>query len=517
MKCKFSLLLFLCALSLSGLAQRLNLQELVNKKQFQEVVVHADSLTSADSADYATMSAIGQAYEGLLRYKDAYLCFSHCLKMDTNNVDALNAVARNATNFGRIAEAKRCYHKVLVADSLNFYANYQLARLYFQLGDYDRATEHYHTLASIEGENPAILTGLADCHIKRGSGPNLLIALELYGRALSLNPENIRIASSLTNILLQAGDAKGALQVCDTALHYNPESRQMRQSKGLALYVLKDYAKADTIYSGLLAEGDSSFLNLKYGGAARYMFGHAFNSVDLLKKAHELDTTDVETALLYGAAIGKTYDRRLAYKLFDQAERNMQPKKFLSNLLVTLRGDILDRDGRWREAERLYYAAWKKDPAQLNFLYEINVHYWDVDPGLFQNEEILQKTIFAKYAYLTAYMKTDKSQKYLYNYRPFLEAVCEDAFFRNADEVTMLAPDGKKTKLAVADLRALVARLPQMPEEERLRREKMQKQITKTRKREKELRKSGAKLDTLALSKEEKEKARKLLKDAGLE
>lgn len=76
-------------------------------------------------------------------------------------------------------------------------------------------------------------------------------------------------------------------------------------------------------------------------------------------------------------------------------------------------------------------------------------------------------------------MKTDKSQKYLYNYRPFLEAVCEDAFFRNADEVTMLAPDGKKTKLAVADLRALVAQLPQMPEDERLRREKMQEHIKK--------------------------------------
>ena len=65
MKCKFSLLLFLCVLSLWGQAQSLNLQELVNKKQFQEVVARADSLTPADSADYATMSAIGQAYEGL--------------------------------------------------------------------------------------------------------------------------------------------------------------------------------------------------------------------------------------------------------------------------------------------------------------------------------------------------------------------------------------------------------------------------------------------------------------------
>lgn len=259
MKCKFSLLLFLCVLSLWGQAQSLNLQELVNKKQFQEVVARADSLTPADSADYATMSAIGQAYEGLLRYKEAYLCFSHCLKMDTNNVDALNAVARNAINFGRIAEAKQCYRKVLGTDSMNFYANYQLARLYYQLGDYGRATEHYHILASIEGENPSILTGLADCHIKRGTGPNTMIALSLYARALELNPENVRVASSLINTLLRMGDGQGALQVCDTALFYNPDNSQIRQSKGMALYMTKDYKQADSVYTDLLADGDSSF------------------------------------------------------------------------------------------------------------------------------------------------------------------------------------------------------------------------------------------------------------------
>ena len=81
----------------------------------------------------------------------------------------------------------------------------------------------------------------------------------------------------------------------------------------------------------------------------------------------------------------------------------------------------------------------------------------------------------------------------------------------------MLAPDGKKTKLAVSDLRALVAQLPQMPEDELLRRKKMQEQMLKVQKREKDLRKSGAKPDTLALNKEKEEKARKMLKDAGLE
>ena len=517
MKCKFSLLLFLCVLSLWGQAQSFTLQELVNKKQFQEVIARADSLTPADSADYATMSAIGQAYEGLLRYKDAYQCFSYCLKMDTNNVDALNAVARNPIIFAKIAHPKKCNNTGRAAHRINLYPKYQWPRLYYQLGDFGKATEHYHILASIEGENPSILTGLADCHIKKGTGPNTLIALSLYARALELNPENVRVASSLINVLLRMGDGKGALQVCDTALFYNPDNSQIRQSKGMALYMTKDYKQADSVYTGLLADGDSSFLNLKYAGAARYMSGHALDGVELLEKAYEMDSTDVETVMLYGASLGKTYDRKRAYELFDLAETNMQPKKFLVNLLTTFRGDALKRDGRWPEAEKLYYAAWKKDPDQLNFLYEISRHYWDVDPGLFRNEKELQKTIFSKYTYLMAYMKTDKSQKYLYNYRPFLEAVCEDAFFKNADEVTMLAPDGKKTKLAVSDLRALVAQLPQMPEDELLRRKKMQEQMLKVQKREKDLRKSGAKLDTLALSKEEEEKARKMLKDAGLE
>ena len=243
---KFTLLLFLCAYSVYGQAQRVNLQELVNKKQFQEVIVYVDSLTSADSTDYATLSAIGQAYEGMLRYKDAYRRFSYGLQLDTTNIEAWNAVARTALSFGKVSEAKRCYHKVLEADSLNFYANHQLARLYYQLGDYGKSMERYLVLASIDGENPAILSGLADCQMKKGDAPNVLIAISLYGRVLSLNPENVRVASSLINTLLRMGDSKGALQVCDTALYYNPESNPIRQSRGMALYMNKDYANQES-------------------------------------------------------------------------------------------------------------------------------------------------------------------------------------------------------------------------------------------------------------------------------
>ena len=42
------------------------------------------------------------------------------------------------------------------------------------------------------------------------------------------------------------GDGQGALQVCDTALFYNPDNSQIRQSKGMALYMTKDYKQADS-------------------------------------------------------------------------------------------------------------------------------------------------------------------------------------------------------------------------------------------------------------------------------
>ena len=80
---KYTVLLLLSVLSLMGQAQSLSFQELLNKKKFTEVIALADSLTPADSADYVTMSAIGQAYEGVLEYNEAYRCYQHCLQIDT--------------------------------------------------------------------------------------------------------------------------------------------------------------------------------------------------------------------------------------------------------------------------------------------------------------------------------------------------------------------------------------------------------------------------------------------------
>lgn len=76
--------------------------------------------------------------------------------MDTTNLDILNTLVRTATNLGKAKDAEWYFHKVLAADSLNFYANYQLARLYFQLGEYERAVDTYEKLQAWNEDNTAV-------------------------------------------------------------------------------------------------------------------------------------------------------------------------------------------------------------------------------------------------------------------------------------------------------------------------------------------------------------------------
>ena len=345
-KCNLVTVLLLCCLIFPGNAQEFNWQDLVNRKQYAAVIAHADSLTLADSSNYEIMNAIGQAYEGMLRYQKAYDYYRLCFSMDTTNLDILNILARTATNLGRAEDAERYFHQVLSADSSNFYANYQLARLYFQLGEYEKAVDAYEKLQAQNEDNTVLYRAIGDCYTRMEQYPSATTA---YFQAYNLNRENAGLAVALVNSLYRMGASSPdyiseGIAICDTALFYNPGNRQLLRSKGLGLYIVKQFVQADSVYSSLLADGDSTYLTLKYGGASKYYAGLYMPSVDILDMAYEQDTTSVEVCLLLGSALGKTYDRKRAYDLFDR----------LSDRVAILRhgqfvGDMLTRETNAQE------------------------------------------------------------------------------------------------------------------------------------------------------------------------
>lgn len=461
---KFCIFIVGCVLSLMGQAQVSTLQEMLNRKQYAVIIAQADSLMAVDSADYVTLYAIGQAYEGMLKYKEAYRCYQHCLSADTSNIDRLNAVARTATSLGRAADAERYFHRVLASDSLNFYANYQLARLYFQLGDYNKSIEKYQKLQEQDDNNPTLWQNIGDCYTRLESYPGAVLC---YFQAYNLNRENAGLAGALINTMLRLGGDYVAetLAVCDTALYYSPDNRQLLRNKGMALYMSKRYTEADTLYSNLCAAGDSSYFTLKYGGASGYYAGQYLKSIDLLELAYEVDTTSVEVCLLLGSALGKTYDRKRAFALLDQAEEGLKPNETLMNQLSMFRAETYQKNGQRTEAARLYYQIWKKSPLRLDVLASIRNMYFAQDIKKMESEKECQNALFIYVLYLNEFFKSGETSegKGLFFFKPFLQSCYEDLFFRGATEMPMLAPDGKVTSISLVDLRALINKLPDMP------------------------------------------------------
>ncbi|MDR1557700.1 MAG: hypothetical protein LBS88_11850 [Tannerellaceae bacterium] len=452
-----SFLLFLCAAQ--GKTQTEKWQELVNRRQYAEVVAQAVNLSPADSADSGKMYALALAYEGMLKYPEALNGFRHCFGMDTTSIDLLNALARTETNLGRSAAAERYYKQALAMDSTNFYANYQLARLYFQMEIITKALEKYEFLLSQYPDNPVLLSAIGDCHTRLGELPS---AAFCYFQAYGANRENATLASALINTLLRIGgeSAKAALEICDTALYYSPNNLMLKRNKAMTLFVNKQYAEADTLYSSLLMEGDSLPATVAYGGFSRYYAGQFMNAIDLLEWTYRRDTSVVDVCLLLGSALGKTYDRKRAYTLFDRAEKNMQPDSSKLKLLRFFRAETFRSDQRNDEAAACYYAIWTETKS-MDVLKGMADLYSVPSATAYKSENDRRRGLFCLVLYAQEQLKSGKKPEQPAYVRRLLTSFLEDAFFRNETELPMTAPDGKKSRLSMHLLQSLINRIPE--------------------------------------------------------
>lgn len=454
---------FSLAVSAQSSVSRQEMQDLVNRKQYAVALVYADSIRAALPVDYEALYVLGQAYEGMFKYPDAYTLYRQCLESDTTDIDYLNALARTSINLGRASEAERLFQKVLVTDSTHFYANYQLARLYSQLGEYEKAIEKYEYLQGQDKENAVLYRNIGDCYTRQDDWQGAAIA---YFHAYDLNRENAGLASALVNTLLRLGGdyVEEAVAICDTALYYNPDNRLLRRNKGMALYICRRYAEADSLYSSLLAEGDSTYLNFKYGGASKYYAGQYLASIEPLEIAYEQDTTSIEVCLLLGSALGKTFDRERAYDMLKRAEKGMQPDPFLVNQLLFFRAETYKRDGRREEAARLYYQLWQRNPERTDVLASLCSLYAVRAISQYKNEKDRERGLFAEILYLNEVLDRKQSVKGLDFHTFLLQSLYEDLFFKGVTEQSLVAPDGKKSSLSIVDLKSLINRLPEIPE-----------------------------------------------------
>jgi tetratricopeptide (TPR) repeat protein len=467
MKNRLFIIVSFCFCISAVVAQYSEWRDLLDKKQFGDVITQAGGLQPADSADFSKMYLLGQAYEGLLKYKEAYDCYKRCYTSDTTQTDLLNTLARVSNYIGKVKESEKYYKQVLRYDSADFYANYQLARLYVQVGNNREGMKYYNYLLEKDSGNPVILRAKGDCYTRMDS---LFPAMVCYHEAYYKNVENAPLAMLLVNTLLNLhhpllNDFAGeAMFVCDTALFYHPEDRGLRQKKAMIYYVKKDYVRSDSIYTQLLSEQDSSYITLKYCGCARYYSGKWDDAVEPLEKAFERDSSAYDVCLLLGASIGRTYDIKQAFQYFDKAEKLMEPDEYWSDILIQFRAEMFVKTGSCNKGAELYYRLWKKEKKQLSWLQNIQYCYARKNMEEMSDED-RQRSLFITYLYASEISekqkKTEQLNQYMY-LRFALEKFDEEMFFRGVDHLPMLSPDNRKNTLSKEKLKELLDVFPKI-------------------------------------------------------
>jgi len=119
-----------------------------------------------------------------------------------------------------------------------------------QSEDDEQAIVYYEYLLERDPNNPILLKTIGDCYYRLN---DKFSAAEAYWFVFQNNKENAGLASTLVNTLLPLpldDVLENALEVCDTALIYNPSNKRIIQHKGTALFMDKRYTEADRNSSG---------------------------------------------------------------------------------------------------------------------------------------------------------------------------------------------------------------------------------------------------------------------------
>lgn len=426
-------------------AQTDSIPSWLNNKQFEKIVALIPSLSAADSADINTTTAVAQAWEGMMDYRNAYKWYK-LNNPDTKRIEYYLSLGKAASFLGRNNEASDYFTQALKLDSANYYARYQLAQIARSNENMQDAIDRFERLSYAYPENISLHTTLADCYLKINDGARAAYSLLA---AHKLNRENPDIAANLSNLILSIGaKPKDAIIVCDTTLHYAPENRKLLLAKAMAFYTNKDYEEADTIFRKLLMMNDSSFVNLKYAGASRLGIQHYQSADSVLTAAFDLNPEDVENTLLYARALSGAQKTDEALEILDYTDTLLMPRKAIVYEVLKTRGDCARQLKKYEDALNYYYQAYQVLPDRKAIL---------MNMGAFCRQLPRDKSLYI----IKEIIETAKAQKQSLKpigamYWMQLKEYQKELFFENAKTVNIKSPQGKITQIPFDEIEAMI-------------------------------------------------------------
>lgn len=454
-------------------AQKTNqeiLDRLMTKNRYYEVLKYIDSLYRKGEKFPDVLLYEGKANEEVLRYKEAYRCYSDWVAKDSTNRDACLALARVSALSGRTMKAIGIYEKFSREDSLDFFVNYQLARLYQQNGKLISALKVYQRLHRADTTNPSLLKRIGDCYNQMGWNAN---AAAYYEEAFHLDPEDGKVVVKAANIMLTypalfPDYIHEGMALVDSALVYSPQLNSLQQLRGMFLYLQKRYPECEAIFSDLLVQGDSSRVNFKYQGLSLFHMKRYKEALTPLANADSLfrnsagDRTDFDLSMRYGEGLGYCKEIQKALTVFREIEQQMMPDKQTLYQLAYLSGTAWLQVNDRKQAIQNYWKAYLLNPKSKNIIYNLlNLHYdllTQEDKRQKVSEKEMQQGLFFRILFLQKFRERqpENENSYHSSSRDILQKELSEMFFKNENKLIVSDPDGKKYTYSADEIRELI-------------------------------------------------------------
>ena len=188
-------------------------ENLANTKQFDESLLMYYIISQIEPNNKHAWNGIGYTLTFLCDNNSSINAYHHSLKLNENNINALNGLGFFYTN-QLVIQSQKNASKDMDATANLAISNYEkvpsyqtnvnslngLGTIYALLEQYDKAIEHFGKALDLNTDRVVTLNGMANAQLRSG---NLILATSYYDKALNIEKNNFDALLGLLSIYIQ--------------------------------------------------------------------------------------------------------------------------------------------------------------------------------------------------------------------------------------------------------------------------------------------------------------------------
>jgi len=300
--------------------------------------------------------------------------YNQVLKIDPNHSQALNNIAIIFTNLKDYQKATNTYEKAIEIDPNYADAHYNLGTIFKELGEFEKAKNCYEKAIKI---NP----NYTDAHNNLGvlfkELGDLQKAKECFEKAIKINPNDARAYSNQGNTYKELGEKQKAKECYEKAIEINPDYTNANNQLLKSLYQINNQSILFKKLESITKEGKMNAVigsifsrsNVKYGFKKNNPFCN--DPLDYVLKISLIEKYDFKNVIV-----------DCVHNILKDDSLSNRPQSLIENGYQTSGNLFANKDFNTKEIQRIIYAEIDKYRLKFRDSKEGFINNWPTNYNL---------------------------------------------------------------------------------------------------------------------------------------